>query len=398
MDEAKLLEAIKATVNESQNAFLEKDLKKMVGEEVAKSTRNIVEQMAIERAAFGYDRSGLTKDQKINLTEGVKALMGLKTKANEEMIADIDSRGGLLLSTEVASAIQRISFSVGAAVAGCTPWDMTTETLSIPAYTGSVLEGAYLGVNVVGPLTAVTFKQADLISKTWQLAFAVGNKLLRLSPVALADWLLALAGEARANMIDKQVFAGTGLPFVGILNHPDATSYQMASGQSTFSSLNVVDDLANAQALLEESILDGAAFYCHRTNWAKYRVQKDDAGQYLLGIGGLTAAGLSFLLKQDPKSPAGPRPVGYVNDFPVYTIRHLPANSATAVSTNFAIFGNLKCASLGMGEGMRVEQHNSGNFGKEIALADQTGFVIKEEHAAVVHLPAGFVVLKTAAS
>jgi hypothetical protein len=104
------------------------------------------------------------------------------------------------------------------------------------------------------------------------------------------------------------------------------------------------------------------------------------------------------LLKNDPKSVSGPRPVGYVSDYPVYTIRHLPALSATAVSTKFAIFGNLKCASLGMGQGMRMETYASGNFGKEIALADQTGFVIKEDHAAVVHLPAGFVVAETAAA
>jgi len=395
MDEVKLLEAIKSSVNE----VLEKDLKSVVGEHAAKTARNIVEQMAVERAQWGYDRSCMTKDQKIGFTEGVKALMGLRTKANEELIADIDSRGGYLLPTEVASAIQRISFSVGVAYAGVTKWTMTTETLAIPAYTGSALTGAYLGVNTVGALTSVTFKEALLISKTWQLAFAVGNKLLKLSPVALADWLLALAGEARANMIDLQVFAGTGAPFLGILNHPDVTAYTLSSGNTGFEDFNIVDDVSNMAALLEEELLDGAALYTNRTNWAKFRTQKDDSGQYLLGIGGMTAAGMSALLRNDPKSPAGPRPAGYVNDFPVYTVRHLPAYSASAVSTKFAIFGNLKCASLGEAEGgMRMEEHSSGNFGKEIALADQTGFVMKEDHAVVVHLPAGFVVAATPAS
>jgi len=392
MDEEKLLLAIKATVNEA----LEKDLKSVVGEHAAKTARNIVEQMAIERAAHGYDRTGMTEVQKANFTEGVKALMGMRTKANEEMIADIGTRGGYLLPTEVASAIQRISFSVGVAFAGVTKWTMSTETLSIPAYTGAALTGAYLGVNTVGALTAVTFKEALLTSKTWQLAFAVGNKLLKLSPVALADWLLALAGEARANMIDLQVFAGTGAPFMGILNNPDVTAYTLASGATGFDNFNIVEDVSNMAALLEEELLPGAGLFVNRTNWAKYRIQKDDAGQYLIGAGGLTAAGMSALLRNDPKSPAGPRPAGYVEDYPVWCVRHLPAFSASAAATKFAIFGNLECASFGQSEGgMSMEQHTSGNFGKEIALANQTGFVMKEDHATVVHLPAGFVVAAT---
>ena len=95
----------------------------------------------------------------------------------------------------------------------------------------------------------------------------------------------------------------------------------------------------------------------------------------------------------------GARPVGEILGYPVFNVRHLPANSATAVSTKFGVFGNLKALAYGDKGDLRVAQHTSGSFGgKEIALADQTGLVYKHRHALVVTLPAAFVAIKTAAS
>jgi hypothetical protein len=94
---------------------------------------------------------------------------------------------------------------------------MKTGELAVPNYTGSFLTGAYLGVDSPGPVTGVTFGQANLIAKKWQLAFVVGNDLLAEASVNVADWLLALGGESMANMIDYQGFVGganSGDPFL----------------------------------------------------------------------------------------------------------------------------------------------------------------------------------------
>ncbi len=143
------------------------------------------------------------------------------TKANEALIEEQDNRGGYLVSREIADAIMRIAASVGTIMSQAAKWTMTSDELAVPNYTGAFLKGAYLGVDAPGPVTGITFGQAQLIAKKWQLAFVVGNDLLADASVNVADWLLALGGEALANMIDYQGFVGganTGDPFLGILN------------------------------------------------------------------------------------------------------------------------------------------------------------------------------------
>jgi len=312
------------------------------------------------------------------------------------MVSEVDSRGGYVLPTETAKGIERIARSVGLVMSKAKPWTMSSDELEIPAYTGSILEGAYLGINTAGSLTGVTFKMAKLAIKKWQLAFVLGNDLLSDSPEDLGDWLLALAGETLANMIDKQGLAGTGAPFVGILNSADVTALTLGTGKDTFAEYEVMDDSLLAIASVEESLLDGACFIFSRTVWASLRSQVDDAGNYLLGSAGQAP---SWLLKDDPKSEAGPRPVGAILDFPVYTNRNMPALSATAVSTNFGIFGNLGCLGYGSRGDMRMEAFTSGVFGTgDIALKDQKAMVMKHRHALTITLPEGLVPIKTAAS
>lgn len=387
LNEEALMTEIKTHIDE----VIETKLKPVVGAEAAASARKIVEEMRLERAQFGYDRTGLTEDQKKNFAQVAKAIAFGSTKANEALISEIDSRGGYLLPTEVAGAIERIARSVGVAMSQMTKWTMNSDKLDIPAYTGAALTGAYLGVNTAGPATALSFKSASLYAQKWQLAFVVGNDLLEDSPVSLTDWLLALAGESLANMVDYQIFIGTGNPFTGILTSGDVTTRELPSGENTFAEYRVVEDSALAIGDVEESTLDGAAFYMSRTVWASLRTQKDDAGNYLLGAN----AGAN-LMTSDPTSPAGPRPVGQIMGHPVYTCRHMPALTASAASTKFIVFGNMKYAAYGSRGDMRLEQFNSGSFGgNEIALTDQKGLVFKNRHAVAITLPEAFVAIYT---
>lgn len=374
---------------------MEKRLADSVSPLVAQETRKIVEQLRLEKALFGSDRTGLSDEKKSAFAQAAKAIsFGQSVKANEALIEESDSRGGYLVAKEVAAAVMRIAASVGIVMNKAQKWDLTTDELGVPTYTGAFLEGEYLGYDAAGSVTALTFGQARLIAKKWQLAFALGNDLMADASVNLANWLLAIGGESMANMIDKQGFIGSGLPFVGILNHPSVTVQTLTTGKTTFASFDL-DEASDMIAAVEESVLDGAGFYFNRTVWAKLRMKKDTAGAYVMPQAGAVTSGM---LANYPLG-GGPRPVGEILGFPVFSVRHLPLNSATAISTKFCVFGNLGAMAFGDKGELSVEKFTSGAFGgKEIALADQVGLIYKNRHALVITLPAAFVVGKTAAS
>jgi HK97 family phage major capsid protein len=216
-----------------------------------------------------------------------------------------------------------------------------------------------------------------------------------------------MAGEALANMIDQQGFVGGTVttapgPFVGIMVAANTQQYYIGGAGSTggkthASDFNVISDSSNMIGLLEESILDGAAFYMHRTMWAALRVQvASTSGLPLLLFGGLASPAT---LDMDPTG--GPiRPAGSILGFPVYTNRWLPQyTTSSVVSTAYIIFGNMKACAFGDKGDMRVAQFESGSFGgKEVALSDQRGIVYKHRHAFVVVLPQAFVIAFTTAS
>lgn len=437
MDE-KQLAALKTAVEASIDDSLSKKLAPMMGEIATEKARAVVESMKLDRHVFNRDISGLSEKAKLDFVAvarhvASKAPMdGVAIKANEALIEEQDNRGGYLVSRDVAAAILRIAASVGTIMGQAMKWPMKTDELGIPNYTGSFLTGAYLNIDSAGSVQGLTFGQAVLIAKKWQLAFVVGNDLLADASVQLADWLLAIAGESLANMIDQQGFIGgsgntansvtvTG-PFVGIFGLTTSTTQSgsvatlyyagnsSTSGRTKFSNTNattpdgfsVLDDSSNMIGLLEESILDGAAFYMHRTVWASLRVQKDSGGNFVLPLAGLNMlGGTTAAISMDPTG--GPiKPAGQILGFPVYTNRWLPVlpsgNAATA-NTPFLIFGNLKALAFGDKGEMRVAQFESGAFGgKEIALADQRGIVYKHRHALTVVLPQAFVIGSTSVS
>jgi HK97 family phage major capsid protein len=413
-------EDIKAMHISAFDEVMKEKLVPIIGEQTTFAVKAIVEKMDLQRKTVGHDMTGLTPKVKKDFVEIVKATVfkdfNIDTKANEALIEEQDNRGGYLVSREIADAIMRIAASVGTILSQAAKWDMSTDELGVPNYTGSFLKGAYLGVDVAGTPTGLTFGQAQLIAKKWQLAFVVGNDLLADASVNVADWLLALGGEALANMIDYQGFVGganTGDPFLGILNYPSTatvdetgtkvTSYVLPSTMTTFAKYAVMDDSSQMIGSLEESVLDGAAFYMNRTVWAKLRVQKDTAGNYILPYSGWAKPNAAM----ESNVGGGPiKPAGEILGYPVYTNRHLPAVGASSVngfsdaaSNPFLVFGNMNAFAFGDKGEMRVAQFESGSFGgKEIALADQRGLVYKHRHALTLTLPRAMVVGKTAAS
>jgi len=291
---------IKAMHVTAFDEVMKEKLVPIIGAEVSASVQRTVASLKLQRQNYGHDITGLDESQKKLFVDTVRASVGfgVREKANEALIGEQDNRGGYLVSREIADAIVRIAASVGTIMSQAAKWEMTTDELAVPNYTGAFLTGAYLGVDAPGTVTGIAFGQAQLIAKKWQLAFVVGNDLLADANVNVADWLLALGGESLANMIDYQGFVGGangasgGDPFLGILNLPSSTTIQpndtnvnkvylggsSTSGSTTFSKYALMDDSSALIGTLEESVLDGAAFYMNRSLWAKVRVDKDKAG------------------------------------------------------------------------------------------------------------------------
>jgi HK97 family phage major capsid protein len=198
--ESKEFAEIKAMHIIAFDDVMKEKLVPIIGQETAIAVKAIVEKLQLQRAVVGHDITGLDEKQKMLFVDTVRtaAKFDIKEKANEALIEEQDNRGGYLVSREIADAIMRIAASVGTILGQAAKWDMKTDELGVPNYTGAFLKGSYLGVDAPGVVTGIAFGQAPLIAKKWQLAFVVGNDLLADASVNVADWLLALGrGSAR---------------------------------------------------------------------------------------------------------------------------------------------------------------------------------------------------------
>lgn len=391
MDQKDFLVQLRKTVDEA----LEKNIGDIAGKAVADKVKDIVTQMRLEKSLFGRDISGVSDETKIAFVKDIKAISRGEKAA---LLSNNDTTGGYLVPEELHNGIFRIAASVGIVPRDAQFFPMSTDTLDVPRYTGADLLGAYLGEDTEGTETSISFGDARLQVQTWYTVFRVGNTLLADANVNVnvADWLLALAAEGLAARLDKEAFVGgtfAGSPFVGLLGSADVTAYAMPNGasQTTFASFTA-DNASDVIANVRESILPDCAFYFHRTVWAKIRQAKTANGMYTVGQNN------SMIAANFKKY--GIQPAGVLWDYPVYTTDYLPANSATAVSTKFGVFANMKLAMF-VGDRGYVEISKSDSAtvgGKSVFLANQTAIRVLHRHALAVGLPAAAVTIATAAS
>ncbi|MFA5080295.1 MAG: phage major capsid protein [Candidatus Paceibacterota bacterium] len=395
MDEKEFLEKMQSQLKGVVDEAFIKQLPGIVGPMVAIQVSNAVKAMRAEKEMYGFDRTGLSNEEKKDFARCVIKSFESKEKAEEAFIPEIGTRGGILIPPRTADAILRIAASVGLVLSQATKWNMKgTNELGIPNYLGSSLLGEYVGIDKEGGVTGFKFGEAKLLSKLWQLTFVLNKNLLKEASVNLAEWLLALAGESLANMIDYQAFTGSGNPFVGILNDDNVAPKTLSTGKNAFDKFHVIEDASRVSACLDESILDGAAWYVHRSVWAEWRIQKDSGtGMYYLANAGAPS---SPLLANYPLG-GGVKPVGEMAGLPVFTCKHLPGMTDSGASKKFAVLGNMKAFAYGDKGEMESNIFTSGNFGdKEIARSNQNAIVINNEHSLVNALPNAFVAIKTA--
>jgi HK97 family phage major capsid protein len=384
---------LKSVVDES----IAENIKEIAGKEVSDQVKSIVAKMRLERSLYGQDSSGLSDEVKLAFAQDLKALVSGKlasgvTKA--AILENADEAGGYLVPDELYQGIMRVAASAGIVARDAMKFPMSSDSLDVPRYTGSDLTGEYVGEDSDGSETSVTFGDAKLLAKTWMVILRVGNTLIADAKVGIVDWLIGLVAEGLAVRMDKEGFKGgtfAGSPFVGILGSTDVTVFTLPTGHDTFAEFDM-DDASDMIANLPESLLADAAFYFNRTVWAKIRQKKDTAGAYVMG------SNMGMIATNVKKE--GIQPAGSLWGFPVYTSDQLPANSATAVSTKFCVFGNLgKGLFVGEKGTLEVAQSDSASVGSNnVFTKNQRAIRFIHRHAINVGLPSAIVVGKTAAS
>jgi len=384
---------LKTVVDEA----IEKNIADLAGKEVSSQMKKIVAQMRLDKSLYGNDKSGLSDEVKMDFAKDLKNLVNGQLNAGlykAAILSNSDSAGGYLIPDELYQGIMRIAASAGIVTRDAMRFPMSTDSIDVPRYTGADLTGEYVGEDSDGSETTVTFGDARLIAKTWMVILRVGNTLLADAQINVVDWLIALVAEGLAVRMDKEAFKGgtyAGSPFVGILGSSDVTVYTMATGKDTFAEFDM-DDASEMIANVPESILGDCAFYFNRTVWAKIRQKKDTAGSYVVGQwGGVVATNVR---------KEGIQPAGTLWGFPVYTTDQLPTNAQTAVSTKFAVFGNLS-KGIFMGEKgtLEIAQSDSATVGTaNVFTKNQKAIRFTHRHALAIGLPSAIVVARTAAS
>lgn len=362
------------------------NLEALVGTEVADRVEAAIKASRFERALTGV---GLDDETKLAFA---KDLMALQRGEKAAYLTTSDQAGGYLIPEETHNEILRIAATVGLVARDARRFPMSVDELSVPRYTGAVMQGEYVGEDSAGSETQNDIGVFRLFAKQWMTIFRVSNPMLADANVNVADWLFAMAAEGLAYRLDREAFVGgtyAGSPFVGLLaTNSDATVHTMTTGNDTFAELTL-PEASDAIGAVDTSVLDGAAFYMHRTVWAKLRARSTN---------GVFEYGQSNLASQRKQS--GIQPSGEILGYPVFTTDVLPGYSSTAASTKFAVFGNLSKA-VAIGDRGPMEIAKSGDAtigGKSVFERNQTAFRLTHRHAVSQALPAAAVVIKTAAN
>ena len=379
MDE-KLKEELFTAVDES----VKKNIEEIVGTQVADRIEKAVSKMRVDQR----NGVGLDNETKLAFARDVAAIARGEKAA---YLATSDQTGGYLIPEETHNEILRIAATTGIIARDARRFPMGAPELTIPRYTGSVMQGEYVGEDSEGSETQNDVGVARLIAKQWMTIFRVSNILLADASVSLSDWLMGMAAEGLAYRFDREGFQGgtyAGSPFVGVLASSDVTVQTMATGNTGFDKLTL-PEASDAIGALDTSMLGDAAFYMHRTVWAKLRARSTN---------GVFEYGQSNLASQAKQS--GIQPSGQILGYPVYTTDVLPAYSSSAISTKFAVFGNLgKAIAIGDRGPMEVAKSTDATVGgKSLFRANETAFRFTHRHAISLALPAAAVVLKTSAS
>lgn len=300
-----------------------------------------------------------------------------------------NANGGFLVPEEFASEVNRVVEDYGLIAKLSRKFPMNTDTLNVPRLASSVTI-YYAGETGAGTASQPVFENVQLLSKTAIGLTPMSNELLADANVSVVDLLIELFAEAIAGDLDLQGLVGSGT-FTGILADTGVTIVQPSAGNSTFTLCSTVDNMRDLIANVKPWSLQGAGYIMHRTIWALLQKQKaSTAGDYIAGSANPILTGSA--MQGFPTAQ-----VGVLWGYPVYLSDKMP--SATAVSTKYVIFGNLKHVYIGMRQEMAVSISSEGVIGGvSLFETNQSAVRVITRHAVAVGLPTAFAVLKTSAT
>ena len=384
-------ETLKKELFNAVDESVAKNLKDLVGPEVTAQVEKTVQAMRLERKLIGRDISGVDDETKIAFVEEVRTI-ARGEKAAHYTFSDQD--GGYLVSTDLYDGILRIAATSGLVARDARKFGVSGDELEVPRYTGSVLQGEFLGEEQEGDETKVDIGVTRLFVKNWQVIFRLTNNLIADARVDVADWLMALAAEGLAYRLDREGFVGgtyAGSPFVGLLaTNSEVPAHTMASSHDAFEDFGIAD-ASDVIAAVPTSAVSGAAFYFHRTVWGKIR-QRNASGVFEFGSANNNLATL--------RRENGIQPVGEILGYPVYTTDVLPAFSSSAASTKFGFFGDLSQVLAWADKGpMSIAKSDSATVGGvNLFRANQIAYRMTYRFGIGQLLPSAGAVIKTAAN
>lgn len=248
-----------------------------------------------------------------------------------------DADGGYLVADEFASAIRSTQNRYGAVrqIWGDQIIPMASDVLKVPVRTygdtsGNQPEMASVSENAQMSADTGKVGQISLTAGKYGALVYVSSELIQDS---FADFVGAylrtqIAQEA-AKKEDDLVFNDSN----GLLNSSNVQETDMASGETAFSNATI-ENLRALQDQVTDEAWENGAYYMHRSVKTQLVNARTDA------VSASDSAG-AFLW--------GNPNVGIPSTLDGYEVVHvskMPANSATAVSTEFILFGDLPNAML----------------------------------------------------
>lgn len=239
--------------------------------------------------------------------------------------------------------------------------------------------------------TEAVLGQVTLNLKKLGAIVTMTTELLEETEIDLMAFIAGRVAEGFAAAEDAAFFNGDGTAtfgsFTGLLRNSNVNTVTMAvTTGNTFAKMTA-DDLIDMVDATPQGALANAKFYYHRSIKTVVRKLKDTTGQYIYS----------------PMSVSGPATVwGY----PEVLVEAMPQRTATALSTAFVLFGDLRKACLfGYKGAIRADRFNAGsvrnvadNADINLITTDREAMRFVQEVGYVAVVPKAVTRLRTAAS
>lgn len=364
------LESFKDEVKTIANEVFEAKEKSMQKPNGNKATSEQEEkELTVEyiKALHRGKRSEIVENQK-NFVELEQKSHLIEKVADDELNIGTDSQGGYYVPSPILNRIIVSAQKFGLARRLGLVVPMTSDTLDVPrvdteAEFASIAEKASYGAlnYEFGNTTLNATKYGGMVRPT--------EEFIADANIDVLDMLFGLFGRAAARTEDN-IFLN------GILGDADVTALVMGSGDTSFFDSNL-DDFLNMQDQLNDGEDEGASYVMNKNIWTHLRKIKVNAGTDDRYIIGYPEGGSKKMLW----------------DTPVYTNGKMPATADDAVSTAFAIYGNLNNYILGDRKQMTMKI-----LTERYADVGEVGVRVDERFAVGGAIPSDIVTLATSAT